>query len=78
MEVEVLKERLHEYINAADEQHLTAIYVLAEDKIPEHTEEIYTEEVMNMIYQRREDHRKGLSKSYTAEESINSIKKHKK
>ena len=77
MEVEILREKLHEYISRADEQHLTAIYVLVEDKIPEHKDEVYTEEVMNMIYERRENHRKGLSKSYTAEESISMIKKYK-
>ena len=78
MEVAVLRERLHEYINAADEQHLTAIYVLVEGQIPEQNEGIYTEDVLNMIYKRREDHRRGLSKSYTAEESLNIIRAHKK
>lgn len=33
MDVAILKEQLHEYINTADEQHLSAIYLLIEDKI---------------------------------------------
>ena len=78
MDVEVLRGRLHEYINAADEQHLSAIYILVEDKIPGANEGIYTEDVMNMLYRRREDHRRGLSKSYSAEESLNIIKAYKK
>ena len=44
-----LRERLHEYIESADEQHLSALYILVGDKIPEHKDEIYTEEVMNML-----------------------------
>ena len=77
MEVEVLRERLHEYINAADEQHLSAIYILVEDNIPADNE-IYDEAIMNMLYQRREDHRNGTSKSYSVEEAMNIVRNHKK
>ena len=76
METAVLREKLHEYIDTADEQHLTAIYVLIKDKIAE--AEIFDEATMNMLYKRREDHLSGLSKSYTIEESMEMIRRHKK
>ena len=78
MEVEVIRERLHEYINAADEQHLSAIYLLLEDNIPSTNNEKYDEATLNMFYQRREDHLKGVSKSYSVEEAMNIIRQHKK
>ena len=71
-----LRERLHEYIDTADERHLTAIYVLVENEID--TDDIYDDATLKMLYERRENHLKGISKSYTAEESINLIRKHKK
>ena len=69
MDFAALREQLHEYINIADEQHLTAIYVLIEDNIPGHKhDDIYDEQMMNMLYQRRESHRNGTSESYSAQE----------
>jgi hypothetical protein len=77
MEVEVLRERLHEYINVADEQHLSAIYILVEDNIPSDDEK-YDEATLRMFYQRRENHLKGISKSYTVEEAMAIVRNHKK
>jgi methylmalonyl-CoA mutase cobalamin-binding subunit len=74
MELEVLRERLHEYINAADEQHLTAIYVLVGGGAGSESGGKYDDATMNMIYERRKNHRKGISKSYTAEESMEKIR----
>jgi hypothetical protein len=76
MELEVLRERLHEYIDAADEKHLTAIYALVEDIIPETRGDKYDEATLEKIYQIRENHRKGISKSYTVEESMEMIRNH--
>ena len=78
MEITVLREKLHEYINAADEQHLSAIYVLVEDNIPPSDNEKYDEATLNMFYQRRENHLKGISKSYSVEEAMNVVRHHKK
>ncbi|MBC7553968.1 MAG: hypothetical protein H7257_08315 [Taibaiella sp.] len=47
MDVEVIKEQLHEYINTADEQHLSAIYLLIEDKLPDHIKIGNKQEVNN-------------------------------
>ncbi len=78
MELELLRERLHEYINVADEQHLTAIYVLVGGSAGSESGRKYDDATMKMIYERRENHRKGTSKSYTAEESIEMIRNHRK
>ena len=78
MEVEMLREKLHEYINIADEKHLSAIYLLVEENIPTNEADIFDEETMNMIYQRVENHKNGTSKSYTVEESFILISQHKK
>ena len=77
MEAAVLREKLHEYINTADEQHLTAIYVLVEDNIPASDDEIYDKATMDMLYERRESHRNGTSKSYTVEEAMDLVRKAK-
>jgi len=76
MEVDELREKLHEYINEADEQHLTAIYTLVSDN--NQTPDIYTEELMNELYQRREDYRNGVTAVHTVEESMNFIRNYKK
>jgi len=78
MEVEVLRERLHEYINTADEQHLSAIYTLVEDNIPTAPDSKYDEGTLEMFYERRENHIRGLSKSYTAEEAIEMLRQNRK
>ena len=78
MDIIALREKLHEYINVADEQHLTAIYVLVGDKASLESGNKYDEATMNMIYERRENHRNGISKSYTVEESMEMIRNYKK
>ena len=78
METATLREKLHEYIDTADEQHLSAIYILVEDNIPLSDDEKYDEATLDMFYKRREDHLNGVSKSYTVEESMEIIRQHKK
>ena len=78
MEITELREKLHEYINTADEQHLSALYEFAEDNgSPDNTGK-YDEATLNMFYQRRENHLKGISKSYSVEEAMNMVRQHKK
>ena len=74
MDVVALRERLHEYINSADEQHLTAIYQLVEDD----KTDIYDEATLQMLDKRRERHLNGLGQSYTADEFIRMIREYKK
>lgn len=69
-----LRDKLHHYIDVADEQKLQAIYVLLENEIDWH----YTSEEIAMFHQRRENHIKGNSKSYGVEESLSAVRKQKK
>jgi len=69
-----LRDKLHHYIDVADEQKLQAIYVLLEEEIDWH----YTSEEISMLHQRRENHLKGTSRSYTVEESLKAVREQKK
>lgn len=69
-----LRDKLHQYIDVADEQKLQAIYVLLEDEI----DWIYRSEEIDMLHQRRENHLKGESKSYSVEESLKAVRQQKK
>ena len=76
MESTSLRDRLHEYIDKADERKLSAIYVLIEDELDE--EPVYTKETISMIHERRNSHLNGKSKSYTPQESFELIRGSKK
>lgn len=78
MDLLVLRERLHKYIDQADEQHLSAIYTLVENDLPVSDDVIIDESTMNILYERMENYEKGGSKTYTPEESFDLIKQHKK
>ena len=64
-----LKEKLHEYIDHADEKKVKAIYTLIEDNIEE-TGYVYDEETINMLEERRGDYLKSKVKGHTVEESM--------
>ena len=78
MSIIELREKLHDYIEHADEPHLSAIFTLVENDTTESHNYVFDEETMQMLYKRRDDDRKGLTQWYTAEESINRILQHKK
>lgn len=69
-----LRDKLHQYIEVADEKKLQAIYVLLEDEIDWN----YNREDIDMFHQRRENHLKGISKSYTVDDSLNAARAQKK
>ena len=72
METAVLRDKLHEYIHRADERKLSAIYVFVEDELEEKFS--YDSETISMLHERRNNHISGASKSYTAEESLETIR----
>ena len=69
-----LRDKLHQYIDVADEQKLQAIYVLLEDEI----DYKYSPEEIDVFRKRKEKHQGGESKSYTPEESLKAVRKQKK
>lgn len=68
MNTETIKERLHEYIEQADNEHLAAIYVLVEKEISPSNE--YDAATLEMLYQRVDNDLKGISPSYSVEEAL--------
>jgi uncharacterized protein YutD len=76
MEPANIKERLHHYIDVADEKKLQAIYTILEDDIE--GEYSYTQDEVKMFYDRRQKHLNGESKSYTVEEAINLVRQNRK
>jgi hypothetical protein len=72
----LIKEKLHEYIENADEKKVQAIYTLVENEI-EHTYS-YSPEELNMLHERAGKYLKGEGTTYTVEESHNKIRQQRK
>lgn len=68
-----LKEKLHLYIETADEQKLEAIYTLLKDEINKG----YSQQEIELFHQRRKNYLQEPGESYTSEESLNAIRKSK-
>lgn len=71
MKAEQLRERLHQYIDKLDENRLDEVLRIIED------EDIawqYSAEDLELFYKRRSSFLNGEGKSYTMEESLNSIR----
>ena len=66
-----LKEKLHLYIETADEQKLQAIYTLLEEEI----NRSYSKEDIELFHQRRQNYLQDPGESYTAENSLSAIRK---
>jgi hypothetical protein len=67
-----LRDKLHHYIDVADEQKLQAIYVLLEGEIEKGS--AYSKEEIELFYERRRRHLADAGKSYSVEESVNRIR----
>lgn len=75
MQVALLKERLHQYIDSADDQHLAEMVAIMDDEDFPETSEPYDQATMTMLYKRRDDHRNGVSISLSVEESLALVRK---
>ncbi len=81
MDVLELREKLHEYIETADERHLAAIYTLVGDDVPAQSgvqDYDIDEETINMLHERQAEHKSGSSPSYTEDEVFAYVRSHKK
>lgn len=76
MDTAVIRERLHEYIEVADSEHLAAIYILLQKEMPERTQ--YDAETLSMLYRRLEEDLAGKSKFYTVSEAFASVRNNKR
>jgi hypothetical protein len=71
-----IKDKLHHYIDTADEKKLLAIYTILEDEIE--GEYFYTQDEIKMFYDRRQQHMNGASKSYSVTEAHNLVRQNRK
>ncbi len=75
MEQASIKQKLHRYIDVADEKKLQAIYTILEDEIE--GEYFYTQDEIKMFYDRRQKHLNGESKSYTVAETLDLVRQNR-
>lgn len=76
MSPSTIKEKLHHYIDVADEKKLQAIYTILEDEIE--GEYLYTQNEIEMFYDRRQKHLNSESKTYSVDEAHQLIRQNKK
>jgi len=73
MTTTVVREKLHDYINHADDKKLKARYTLLESEID--ADDAIDEKMMKELDKRWDNYSSGKSKTYTLEESMKKIKK---
>ena len=75
MTIAKIKEKLHAYIEVAEERKLKAIYILLEHDMDNHD---FDDETVKMLEERHDEFIKSGSKGYTVEESFECIKNNMK
>ena len=67
-----IRQKLHEYIDTADEKKLEAIYTVLKDSMD--TDYKYNVEELEAIYTRRDKYKSGEEPILTAEEFVNYVR----
>ena len=75
METIQKRQKLHEYIQSADDEKVNALFLILESE--NNNDYPYSAEDINMLYERRERYLKGEGKNLTVEESFEDIRKRK-
>lgn len=75
MDNAVLRSRLHDYIDQADDDLLLAIYVLLGKSVSRNHS--YDESTLKMLYKRVEDDVHGMSTSYSKEDTLSYVRSQK-
>lgn len=75
METTQKRQKLHEYIESADDEKVNALFLILESG--EDNPYTYSDETINILYERRERHLKGEGKSFSVKESFEDIRKRK-
>lgn len=69
-----IRQKLHSYLEVADDKKIKAMYIMLEDDIEEFSFE-YSDELKNELDKRLEDLKSGKSKTISAEDSKKRIDK---
>ena len=77
MTLAAAKEKLHEIIERADEEKVFELLLLLEREAGGKGY-VYDEETLKMLRERSEDYLSGKSKTYSIDESMEHIRKHRK
>jgi DNA-binding protein Fis len=75
MTFDTVKEKLHDYIEHADQNKLIAIYTLLSNEIEAPL--VYDEATLNMLETTRDNMLSGKEKTYTLEQTIANIREHR-
>ena len=76
MTVAAAKEKLHDIIDHADENKVFELLLLIEDSNAD-KDYVYTEDTLRLLRERSEEYRSEKVQTYTLEESLERIKKHR-
>lgn len=74
MSTAAIRQKLHNYLEIADDKKIKAIYTMMENEIEEN-ELVYTTELKDELDKRYDDYKSGKAKMITAEESKKRIQK---
>jgi putative addiction module component (TIGR02574 family) len=74
MSIATIRQKLHNYLEVADDKKVKAIYTMMEAEIEEN-ELVYTTELKDELDRRNNDYKSGNAKMLTAEESKKRIQK---
>ncbi|HEY5462919.1 MAG TPA: hypothetical protein VIJ95_06660 [Hanamia sp.] len=75
METIQKRQKLHEYIDIADDEKVNALFTILESGNDNSYQ--YSAEDINMFYERRERYLKGEGKSFSVEKAFDQIRKSK-
>jgi hypothetical protein len=76
MENAAIRQKLHDYIDSVDESKLQAMYIILQTDMEQ--EYSYSDEVIAELHQRRDNHVKGVSASYTVAETLDFVRGQRK
>jgi len=75
MKTILLKEKLHHYIETAEEKKLKAIYAMVKDEIKEPVSVWEDKTIVAELERREKAYKNGTAKMYTIEESVKKAKR---
>lgn len=74
MSTGIIRQKLHSYLEIADDKKVKAIYAIIEDDI-ERSATVYTNEIRKNLDERYADYKNGKAKMITPQESVKQLQK---